>query len=1394
MAKKKTAEPTNGHAEPRQPIRYTRRVPKGGISLDPARNTRSAPPNFDRSVVPHVLTFSAIASSIAKVYRNPDEAVKNSLDNARFMRNDCFIWECLQERQLGVSLLNWHIEPEDKKSELQKELVTDMTAIVAETRSFTEYRRNLSEAVWYGRYGIQNRYALDYRTGRRRVIVEGWTPVHGDKLAFRFDDGTGNHDPNEVGIRVGTSGSKDDAIAGDRIIEYTDFGMAYFLEPWERALVTLHKHTIEDAAYEDYLGAGSIHGIGIRSRIYWTWLQMQETMAQLMELIERTGQGIYVYWFPEGNKAAQTQMEGVAKNQAHTNSIIMPRSPSDPEAYDIQQIPPNTAGIDALKAMVIDIFARRIKLCILGQELTSEAHAMGIGSGGAETQRETGNRLIRYDASALEESLTHEFLKPLQHFNRPSSRNVFLRFRIDTEDDNADKIMARIRDAWDIGARIEESKVLEICSLGEPTGNSRILQNPAMMQQARLFQQSQMAQGGQQPGGMSIEDLFGPLAPKGSEEPGSEGGQPPGPDAGPNPPESGPPQQMSRRRPVRYKFGDGTGMPKLPGEENLQPGATKTGPSGNELRLNDNHRWELANKEASENDEGGRSAPTPSNREIAKETGIHKGAIDRAEAIDKKAAPELKAAKGETTGEQPGAAQQPGAELPKEWLDDKTVSQRQQTAAKNLGSVDKQVGGLIRAFHESPDYKQGGQMWSKDVHPKEFDRTYKWLQQNVGKDAGGGKVVDLGNGRLGFSSAAGAIALMPAAGTDPTAKPQVSYTVNTRPVHEAGANGGDGLEPVEQVPAAEAPPVITETGQATPAQEQPNVSPAASQAVPVAANGGTNAAPPNTPAEAAQPPSDTGQPGAMASGADSGVEQVAGRITPKQPHEMTRAEFAKTNLATRHKAEIKKALAEGKTVPPEVLADYPELAKMSGAGKDREDGGNAREAAGAESEPSEATHEDLRKTATLAQQRLKRAIAQQNALIKSGGDPVASKALRAKVKELRAQHKEAHRAASEAEHEATKDSVTKVLNPVLKPEEQQALKDMGFTPEHIVKMLAAEKPGQETKAKPDISHVKPEHVDAWKKLGANDEQIAKMFPKGTPATAPKAPETPAAQPAAEPAPKAEAPKPAAPAKPQEPADTPDGSSAILRVAGRSGVGAQLDKAKLKDAPETRRLIENAIARGEITDAKHLDRVLKSVSTKRGKGTTANDHQAIERAIKANSKAANKQKPEELIAEEAERNDLTPDELKEALAYVEKEEGANAEERGEREAAKATARKLTGLTAKDIARFENQHKDHASAGMPQFDQWADEIKSQYPGAGIETAADLWDLIKEGAIGSAQKLSPEKIARAAKLAKEHREYLATRKTRSEEDESLPFAKSREGFAQKSPLAQEVGELPK
>ena len=283
------------------PKRYGRDVPKGERSTDPARGIEHAAPNFGRYTMPHILSFSAIATSAAKVYRNPDEAIKHSRENALIMRRDCSVMECLEARQRGTALLNWHLEPEDPQSQDQKSLCDELTKIIAAIPRFTEYRRNLLEAIWYGKYGVEHNYALDFHTGKKQTVVSDWIPRNGDKLVFRFDDGSGQYDENQVGIRVVGHYNLGDKIAGNRKIEPTESGMAYFFEPWERSRFAIHKHMIEDAPFEDYLSAGSIHGIGIRSRIYWTWVQKQECLAMLMEYLERTAQGIWVYYYPSGN-------------------------------------------------------------------------------------------------------------------------------------------------------------------------------------------------------------------------------------------------------------------------------------------------------------------------------------------------------------------------------------------------------------------------------------------------------------------------------------------------------------------------------------------------------------------------------------------------------------------------------------------------------------------------------------------------------------------------------------------------------------------------------------------------------------------------------------------------------------------------------------------------------------------------------------------------------------------------------------------------------------------------------------------------------------------------------------------------------------------------------------
>jgi len=74
---------------------------------DPARGIGTAPPNFGRFPISHIQTFSGLTSSLAKVYRPSDEALRHSVENAHMMLHDPSIWGPLSARMQMVALLNW---------------------------------------------------------------------------------------------------------------------------------------------------------------------------------------------------------------------------------------------------------------------------------------------------------------------------------------------------------------------------------------------------------------------------------------------------------------------------------------------------------------------------------------------------------------------------------------------------------------------------------------------------------------------------------------------------------------------------------------------------------------------------------------------------------------------------------------------------------------------------------------------------------------------------------------------------------------------------------------------------------------------------------------------------------------------------------------------------------------------------------------------------------------------------------------------------------------------------------------------------------------------------------------------------------------------------------------
>lgn len=486
--------------------------------FEPGFQPATVPPNRGDPAVPHVFSFRGFFKTQARVYRDHDEALKHSRENALIMWRDPLIRECIELRQRATALLDWHLEPEDEKSQDQADLVTAMSKIIEEVPRFTEYRRNLLNALWFGRYGIQNLYSNVKIGGKWRTAPTEWVPIHGDKLAFRYDDGTNTYNKNQIGIRVGGGFHSDKKVFGRlrfnpqggmrgqdywRVeelprIQASELGLAYFLDDIEQSTVVVHKHQIEDGSWDSPIDAGSIHGVGIRSVIYWIWFQKQELQGILMDFLERSSTGVEIWTYPSGNSRALAEMEKAALERvAHGKNIIFfPRPLGDERdhyGYDI--VFPNMAGANAIREIIEEYFGFLIKRYCLGQVLTTEAQSTGLGSNLASVHLNTFLQIVQYDARNLEETLTKMLVNEIKRQNFPAAKDIKIKFRIETSVQDVEARLAALQQAWQMGAAIPSKEVYDALGIARPEEDEDVLEQGEMGGLGGLFP------GGGPPGG-----------------------------------------------------------------------------------------------------------------------------------------------------------------------------------------------------------------------------------------------------------------------------------------------------------------------------------------------------------------------------------------------------------------------------------------------------------------------------------------------------------------------------------------------------------------------------------------------------------------------------------------------------------------------------------------------------------------------------------------------------------------------------------------------------------------------------------------------------------------------------------------------------------------------------
>ena len=343
----------------------------------------------------HQLTFASLFRNMADAYHwKRDEAIRASREAALAMPRDAFITAVMNERKLQLTKLKGHCKAEDQKSAVQKPVAKAMDDIVKRTYRWRQYLWQLSGALWYGNYANQNKIESTTINGAKRMAVVGHRPMNGDKIQWGYD-GT----PKVMVHQAALQALQDKGKVKKEDIQWGGLAPTLALrDPKWRKRFVIHKHNCVDADYFEGEMAGGVHGVGIRSEIYWNYFLRDEMLGWAINHLKKIGVGgILVFYYDEGNNSSKNAAENAAQQAGERYAIAMPRprgSAKDTNHAELLSF--NESGVTALTSIIQDYFERHMERLIIGQTLSANAGPTGLGSGLAELHQSTRFSILEF--------------------------------------------------------------------------------------------------------------------------------------------------------------------------------------------------------------------------------------------------------------------------------------------------------------------------------------------------------------------------------------------------------------------------------------------------------------------------------------------------------------------------------------------------------------------------------------------------------------------------------------------------------------------------------------------------------------------------------------------------------------------------------------------------------------------------------------------------------------------------------------------------------------------------------------------------------------------------------------------------------------------------------------
>jgi hypothetical protein len=416
-----------------------------------------------------------------------DRAFRQNRTLQAMMRQDTDILHAISVREGASSGLHWRLKPVDDDDLQHVARVDAMSNAIRKMPRFSQLRRDLAKAPWYGTAGVFLNYgtlkdaiqgyaedqearaagAETVETAEAAVTIAptSFTPLHADGIRFTAEgqpvlliSAASDIFPDKP--RVATDG-------GRGIVIDDDLRPAFIFSSWNIDAPDPTDH---------YSGERVFAGHGLRSYLWDGWVRKQQLLQLADSYAERLSRGT-VAVAHDGSQQGEAAAQSVVDSLGQSTAVLVPNTLAEAAGgldKVLQVFEASGTGNQILRDMANDA-AEALKLCILGQTLTTETAATGLGSGVADAHENTFAELIRFDTEVMDEALTRDLVGPMWRANFPDDPRVpeFISQNRETDDDPTDFIEMAER-VVAMGVPVPHRDIRAKAGIREPNGDEPV--------------------------------------------------------------------------------------------------------------------------------------------------------------------------------------------------------------------------------------------------------------------------------------------------------------------------------------------------------------------------------------------------------------------------------------------------------------------------------------------------------------------------------------------------------------------------------------------------------------------------------------------------------------------------------------------------------------------------------------------------------------------------------------------------------------------------------------------------------------------------------------------------------------------------------------------------------